>query len=233
MTSVLKVWGRPTSTNTQRVLWTLVEAGVPYELTLASATTGEKGYVWQGEVPFGIVDTAAYRSMNPNGTIPTIEDGGFILWESNAIVAYLARRYAPDRLFGGSEVTFAGALQWMIWANYSMDPALHALILHLERLPADQRSAETVEASRQDVVRKLELMEAQLARSGYFAGDAFTIGDIPLGISTQRFFHFGLERPALPRIEGWLARLGEREGFRTHVAPPEKHLPSRERARTA
>jgi glutathione S-transferase len=230
---MLKVWGRPTSTNTQRVLWTLVEAGVLYELTLASATTGEKGYVWQGEVPFGLVDTAAYRSMNPNGKIPTIDDGGFILWESNAIVAYLARRYAPDRLFGGNEITFARALQWMMWTNYSMDPALHALILHLERLPASQRSAETVEASRRDVLSKLELMEAQLARSAFFAGDSFTIGDIPLGISTQRFFHFGLERPPLPCIEGWLARLGEREGFRGHVAPLEKHLPSRTGTRTA
>ena len=231
--ALLKLWGRPTSTNTQRVLWTLVEAGVPYDLTLASATTGEKGYFWQGEIPFGIVDTEAYRSMNPNGTIPTIDDGGFILWESNAIVAYLARRYAPARLFGADETTFARALQWMIWANTGMDPALHALILHLERLPASQRSAETVEASRRDVVRKLELMEAQLGRSGYFAGDAFTIGDIPLGISTQRFFHFGLERPALPRVEGWLAQLGEREGFRAHVAPLENHLPSRTRTRPA
>lgn len=230
---MLKVWGRPTSSNTQRVLWTLAEAEVPYELILASATTGAKGYVWQGQAPFGIVDTAAYRAMNPNGTIPTIDDEGFILWESNAIVAYLARRYAPGRLFGDSEETFARALQWMIWTNYSLDPALHALIMHLERLPANQRSAETVEASRQDVVRKLELMEAQLGRSGYFAGDAFTIGDIALGISTRRFFHFDLAHPPLPRVEGWLARLGERDGFRTHVAPREKHLPSRERKQTA
>jgi glutathione S-transferase len=222
---LVKVWGRPTSTNTQRVLWTLVEAEVPYELVLASGTTGAKGYIWQGQTPFGIVDTAAYRAMNPNGTIPTIADDGFILWESNAIVAYLARRYAPAGLFGGSEATFARALQWMIWTNYSLDPAVHALIMHLERLPANQRSAETVEASRRDVVRKLELMEAWLGRSRYFAGDGFTIGDIPPGISTQRFFHFGLARPPLPRVESWLARLGEREGFRTHVAPRENHLP--------
>jgi len=222
---LLKVWGRPTSTNTQRVLWTLVEAGVPYELMLASATTGAKGYVWRGETPFGIVDTPAYRSMNPNGTIPTIDDDGFVLWESDAIVAYLARRYAPAGLFGGSETTFARALQWMIWTNYSLDPAVHALVMHLERLPADQRSADTVEASRRDVVRKLDLMEAQLGRARYFAADAFTIGDIPLAISTQRFFHFGLERPHLPRVAQWLARLGEREGFRKHVAPRENHLP--------
>ena len=223
--SSVKVWGRPTSTNTQRVLWTLVEAEVPYELILASATTGANGYVWQGKTPYGIVDTQAYLSMNPNGTIPTIEDGGFILWESNAIVAYLARRYAPDRLYGDSETTFARALQWMIWTNYSLDPALHALIMHLQRLPANQRSAETVESSRREVIRKLELMETQLGGSRYFAGDRFTIGDIALGISAQRFFHFALARPPLTRMQSWLARLGERKGFCTHVAPREKHLP--------
>lgn len=221
---MLRVWGRPTSTNTQRVLWTLVEAELPYELILASATTGARGYVWQGQAPFGIVDTAAYRSMNPNGTIPTIADGEFTVWESNAIVAYLARRYAPARLFGSSEETFARALQWMGWANHSLDPPMHALIMHLERLPADQRSPGTVEASRTDVLRKLALMEAQLERSRYFAGAAFSIGDIPLGISIQRFFHLGLACPPLPRVESWLARLSEREGFRKHVAPRDKHV---------
>ena len=223
---MLKVWGRPTSTNTQRVLWTLVEAEVPYELILASGTTGAKGYIWQGQAPFGIVDTAAYRSMNPNGTIPTISDGDFTLWESNAIVAYLARRHAPEKLFGSNEQTFARALQWMSWANYKLDPPTHALIMHLERLPADQRRPETVEASRKDVIRALELMEAHLERSQYFAGAAFSIGDIPLGISIQRFLHFQLERPLMPRVERWLGRLIERDGFRKHVAPRDKHLRS-------
>jgi len=76
---MVKVWGRPTSTCTQRVLWTLVEAGVPYELTLASATMGATGPVALGHEPYGIVDTAAYRAMNPNGSIPTIVDGEFVL----------------------------------------------------------------------------------------------------------------------------------------------------------
>lgn len=220
---MLKVWGRPNSTNTQRVLWTLAEAGVPYELTLASATTGAAGYVWQGAAPFGIVDTPAYRSMNPNGTIPTIEDDGFILWESNAIVAYIARRYCPT-LYGASEETFARALQWMTWTNHGLDHALHELVMHLERLPAARRSAEAVDAARRDVWRRLELMEGHLARSPYFAGDAFTVGDIPPGIAIQRFLHFDLPCPPMPCVRGWLARLGQREGFRAHVAPREKHL---------
>jgi glutathione S-transferase len=224
MARMLKVWGRPTSTNTQRVLWTLVEVELPYELILASGTTGAQGYIWQGQAPFGVVETAAYRSMNPNGTIPTISDGDFTLWESNAIVAYLARRYAPDKLFGSDEETFARALQWMIWANYKLDPSMHALVMHLERLPADQRRPETVEASRKEAIRSLELMEAHLEHSRYFAGGAFSMGDIPLGICIQRFLHFELERPPMPRLASWLARLSERDGFRQHVAPRNKHL---------
>lgn len=103
---------------------------------------------------------------------------------------------------------------------------MHALVMHLERLSTDRRCPETVEAARKDVIRTLELMEAQLERSPYFTGGAFSIGDIPLGISTQRFFHFKLERPPTPCVESWLARLSQREGFRKHVAPRDKHLRS-------
>ena len=225
--AMLKLWGRPTSTNTQRVLWTLAEAGVPYELTLASATMGAGGHISLGNAAYGTVDTATYRAMNPNGTIPTIDDGGFVLWESNAIVAYLARRYAPEKLFGDDENTFARAVQWMSWTNYSMDPSMHVLIMQLERLAPEKRSAEAVEAARQEILRKLAMLEDRLGRSAYLAGDEFGIGDIPAGISTQRWMHCGLERPAMPRLEAWLARLGEREGFRRHVAPRDRHFRSR------
>lgn len=221
---MLKLWGRPTSTNTQRVLWTLVEAGVPYELTLASATLGPKGHVGKGHAPYGIVDTAAYRAINPNGTIPTIDDGGFVLWESNAIVAYLARRYAAQDLCGGSEEAFARALQWMTWTNHAMDPAMHALIMHMERLPPEQRSARVVEESRQDMLRRMSMLEAQLAHTRYLAGDAFSIADIPPGIALTRFLHLGLDRPPMPRLEGWMALLAARDGHREHVAPRDKHF---------
>ncbi len=221
---MLKLWGRPTSTNTQRVLWTLAEAQVPYDFLPASATMGSGGHISLGNIPYGIVDTDAYRQMNPNGTIPTIDDDGFVLWESNAIVAYLARRYAPVELFQGNEETYARALQWMIWANYSMDPAMHILIMHLERFPEEKRSAGAIENARQETLEKLGLIEAQLARTRYLAGQAFSIADIPAGISTQRWIHCGLERPPMPRLEEWLARLGERTGFRKHVASRANHF---------
>ncbi len=86
----LRIWGRPNSIHTQRVLWTCAEADLSFELTLASATMGPKGHVSGGNPPYGIVDTQEYRAMNPNGTVPTIDDNGFVLWESNVIVRYLA-----------------------------------------------------------------------------------------------------------------------------------------------
>ena len=221
---MLKMWGRPTSTCTQRVLWTLTEAEVPYELTLASATMGEKGHVWLGHTPYGGVDSESYLAMNPNGSIPTIDDGGFILWESNAIVAYVARRYAPARLFGANEETFSRALQWMMWTNYSLEPQMSALINHLERLPLPKRSAEVVEDQRREMLHKMGLIEGHLARSNYLAGGEFSIADIPPAISIQRFLHCNLERPKLPRIEDWLERVGERKAFQMHVAPREKHF---------
>lgn len=221
---MLKLWARPTSTCTQRVLWTLAEADMPCELILASATMGPGGHIWQGHAPYGIVDTADYRAMNPNGTIPTIDDDGFVLWESNAIVAYLARRYAPERLFGGDEEVFSRALQWMMWTNYSLENTMTVLINHLERLPLARRSPAAVDEARLETIRKLELVEAHLSRSPYFAGDKFSIADIPPGVAIQRWIHCGLERPSMPRLEDWLARIGEREGFRAHVAPRAKHF---------
>ncbi len=221
---MLRLWARPTSTCTQRVLWTLTEADLPYDLILASATMGPGGHIWQGHAPYGVVDTPEYLAMNPNGSIPTIDDDGFVLWESNAIVAYLARRYAPEKLFGGRDDVFAKALQWMIWTNYSLENTMTVLINHLERLPQAQRSPTAVEEARVETLRKLELVEAQLARSRYLAGDAFSIADIPPGVAIQRWIHCGLERPSMPRLEAWLARIGERDGFRRHVAPRDRHF---------
>ena len=85
----LKLWGRPSSARTQKVMLALAELGIEYEYVLASATMGPNGSVAKGGTPFGIVNTFEYRQMNPNGTVPTINDNGYVLWESNAIIQYL------------------------------------------------------------------------------------------------------------------------------------------------
>src|SRR6516162_8536348 len=128
---MLRIWGRSTSICTQRALWALEETGVPYDLILASATMGPNGHVSKGGAPFGIVDTPAYRAMNPNGTVPTIDDDGFVLWESNAIVLYLAAKYAPRQLYGEDLGRLARASQWMSWTNEHLEPHLHTLVMEL------------------------------------------------------------------------------------------------------
>jgi glutathione S-transferase len=220
----MKIWGRPNSICTQRVLWALAEADVPYQLTLASATMGPQGHISAGGAPFGVVDTPAYAAMNPNRTVPTIDDDGFVLWESNAIVAYVAQRYAPQRLFGGDLRSFALASQWMAWTNEHLEPWLHTLVMELVRLPPARRDATAAEAARQGVLASLRLLDAHLANAPFVAGASFTMGDIPAGAAAYRWRLFVPGAPPLPHLAAWQARLAERDGFHRHVAPPEFHM---------
>ena len=221
---MIKIWGRPTSICTQRALWALVEAGQAYELTLASATMGPAGHVSKGGPAFGIVDTPAYRFMNPNGTVPTIDDGGFVLWESNAIVLYIAAKYAPQHLYGNDATTLARASQWMNWTNENLEPYLHTLVMELVRLPSSQRNPVMVEAAARDILTPLKILDAHLGRQPFVAGASFSIGDIPVGCAVHRWMLFLPDRPRLSHIEAWHARLATRTGFQQHVAPPEFHI---------
>ena len=221
---MIRLWGRPTSICTQRVLWACVEAGVEFEMTLASGTMGPAGHVSTGAAPYGGVDTPRYRAMNPNGTVPTIEDGGCVLWESNAIVTYLGLVYGHGTLVDRSPETLGRAIQWMSWTNEHLEPHLHVLVMELTRLREDLRTPGAVEAAIRGIAPALEILDAHLADNGYLAGDRFSMGDIPAGAATRRWQVFAQPGPPTPHLDAWLARLGEREGFRRHVAPPELHV---------
>ena len=130
----LKIWGRPNSICTQRVLWTCVEANLEYELTLASATMGPNGHISTGSEPFGLVESPWYQAMNPNSTVPTIDDDGYVLWESNAIVCYVAMTYGPLVLYGGGPAGLAQQFKWMSWTNEHLEPLLHTLVMECVRL---------------------------------------------------------------------------------------------------
>ena len=221
---MIGIWGRPTSICTQRVLWACVEADVEFELKLASGTMGPDGHVSTGAAPYGGVDGLRYRAMNPNGTVPTIDDGGFVLWESNAIVTYLGLRYGLGTLVDGSPETLGRAVQWMSWTNEYLEPYLHTLVMELGRLREDLRTPEAVEAAVHGITPALEILEAHLADNAFVAGDCFSMGDIPAGAAARRWQVFAQEGPTTPYLDAWLARLAEREGFRRHVAPPELHV---------
>ena len=221
---MIKVWGRPNSICTKRVLWAFVEVGMEFELALASGTMGPEGHISTGAEPWGKVHEPWFRAMNPNGTIPVIDDGGFVLWESIAILSYLGSRYGAGTLLDGRSETLARAVQWMSWTNEHLEPALNTQILELHRLPEDQRTPGAVDEAGEEIARSVEALEAQLARSDYVAGERFSMGDIPTGTAVYRWRVFGQWGGPMPHVDAWLARLAEREGFRRHVAPVELHV---------
>lgn len=221
---MIRLWGRPTSSRTQRVLWALTEIGLDFDFVLASGTMGAAGSVYKGGRPYGIVDTAEYRAMNPNGKIPTIDDNGFTLWESNTIVRYLAMKYAPEPMYGGSIETFALASRWMDWDNAELIPGQHELVMQLVRLPPEQRDAAATEAARQDQIAKFRMLDAQLGQTRFVAGEHFTMGDIPVGIHARRWFLYDIERPEMRNLERWFAELSQRPAFKAWVEDPAHHL---------
>ena len=221
---MIRIWGRPTSICTQRVLWACVEVGVEFELALASGTMGPDGHVSTGVEPYGGVDAPGYRCMNPNGTVPTIEDGDFVLWESNAIVIYLGLRYGRGTLVDESPETLGRAVQWMSWTNEHLEPHLHTLVMELSRLHEDLRTPGAVEAAVREITPSLGILDSHLADSAFVTGDRFSIGDIPAAAAARRWQVFAQAGPATPHVDAWLARLGEREGFRRHIAPPKLHV---------
>ena len=221
---MIRIWGRPTSICTQRVLWACVEAGVEFELTLASGTMGPEGHVSTGAEPFGSVDDGWYREMNPNSTVPVIDDSGCVLWESNAIVAYLALEYGEGTLLDGGAAALARAVQWMSWTNEHLEPHLHTLVMELSRVRSDLRTPGAVQEAGLCMAPALELLDVHLAGSEYLAGERFSMGDIPAGAAAHRWKVFAQPGPDTPHLDAWLARLGEREGFRRHVAPAGFHV---------
>jgi len=219
----IKLWGRPTSARTQKVLLALAELGRDYDLTLASATMGAGGHVSKGGQPHGVVDTLDYRAMNPNGTVPTIDDNGFVLWESNAIVQYLAMTYDAARMYGGDAKIFASASRWMLWENNELIPPMHAYAEHTIRLPQAQRDPAVVEASREKLARAWRIVDDQLARTRHIAHDDWTMGDIPMTIRVHRWELMAPEGPHFDNIRRYYDQVRERPSFRA-IADPEMHI---------
>lgn len=221
---MLKLWGRPTSGRTQKVLWTLAEIGMDFEFILASATMGPGGHVSKGNQPYGVVDTPEYRAKNPNGRVPTIDDSGFVLWESNSIVRYLAMQYAPDLLYGSDIKTFASASRWLDWENNELLPPQHDMAMHLIRLPESQRDPHALAKACKNFAQALRIADNQLGRTRYIAGERFTYGDIALGLRVHRWHVLGLAREPLPHIARWYAEIRTRPAFNQWTADPAHHL---------
>jgi glutathione S-transferase len=167
---------------------------------------------------FGKNNEDWYRKMNPNGLVPTIDDDGFVLWESNAIVRYLAEKYGSGTLCPASLQARADADRWMEWHSTSAwGTSLRIAFFNLYRVAPEKRDAKAVESAIAQSIQYFRMLDSHLAGNAYVTGDAFTMGDIPLGCAAHRFLHMDFERPSLPALEAWYDRLKARKGYRDHV----------------
>jgi glutathione S-transferase len=204
---MLKLWGRNNSVNVQKAIWCLEELKLPYERIDAG-------------MQYGVVDTPQFRRLNPNGLVPVVEDGGAVIWESNAIVRYLGAKYGKGSLWAEDPAVRAQSDKWMDWCATVYWPAMRPVFWGMVRTPPEQRNQAEIDACRNKAGESLKIVDARLAQSDYIAGDALTIGDIPLGTISWRWFGIDMERPALPNLEAWFKRLSARAAFRKSVMLP-------------
>lgn len=205
---MLTIWGRLNSHNVKKVAWLAQEIGLPHRRIDMGGS-------------FGFTD--AYLAMNPNRMIPTIaveggEDDGLVLWESNAILRYLAARHAPH-LWPAEPARRARADRWMDWQFHFADAQRDAF-LNLVRRPAAERDPAQIVASAAACGKMMQILEAELGRQPWLTGESFGIADIPLGIYAYTYFTLAIDRPHLPQVEAWYARLQQRPGYAERVMIP-------------
>ncbi len=203
----LKIWGRTNSINVMKVLWACEELGLPFERVDVGGA-------------FGGNQEASYLAMNPNGRVPTVQDKGLVLWESNVVVRYLAETYGHPGLHPADATQRWTAEMWMDWQQTTLHADATVLFWELVRTPPEQRDPAKIEAAIANLQVLWGVVDAQLAKHPYLAGPEFTMGDIPLGCAVYRWYNFDIERTDHPHLKAWYERLSQREGYRKHIMHP-------------
>jgi glutathione S-transferase len=204
---VLRIWGRSNSINVQKVLWCCEELDVPYQrVDLGGPFSGNK--------------EPEYLRLNPNGLVPTISDGGFVLWESNAIVRYLAAKYGLGTLYPEDLAERADADRWMDWQMGTLWANFRPAFIGLVRTPPEKRNRAYIAKAIRKTAETLAVLDAHLVGRDYVTGLSFTMADIPLGATAYRWFSLDIERPPMPNLEAWYERLCARAPYRANVMLP-------------
>jgi glutathione S-transferase len=204
-TAPIKIWGRPAALNVQKVLWCADELGIAYERIDA----GHR---------FGVVDTEAYRRLNPNRRVPTLEDQGLVLWESNAIVRYLCAAYGMSGLCPEDLRMRADVDRWMDWQAATLYyPAFREFYIASVRLKPEERDPPKLEKLRVEIVAHMSILDAHLTERSFVGGERFTMGDVPIGTVLDKWMRLPVERPAMPALERYYERLQQRSAYRQRV----------------
>ena len=204
---MIEILGRRTSGNVMKPLWAADELGLEY-------TQVDIGG------PFGGNDKDDYRGLNPMGLVPTLRDGDLVLWESNTITRYLASRYGMGTLCPETPAARALAEIWMDWKLSAVNPMMTPIFWGLVRTAEADRDHAAIGAAKQRGFELWGMLDRHLADKAYVAGDAFTMGDIPLGPQLFRWYQLVDDAPDMPNLRAWYERLTERPAYRTHCMNP-------------
>jgi glutathione S-transferase len=204
---MIKLWGRVNSINVQKVRWCLAELNLPYEREDAGLQFGKNHEPW-------------YLAMNPNGLVPTLQDGNLILWESHTIVRYLAAKYGGAPLYPADPGVRADGERWMDWALSTLFADMRDIFWTLIRTPPDERDQEKLARAHRSACELWSRLDHALAGRRFVAGSEFTVGDIPVGAWAFRWFNLPIERPDLSNLRAWYERLTQREPYRQTVMLP-------------
>jgi glutathione S-transferase len=212
---MLTIWGRRSSFNVQKVMWLVGELRIEHRHIDAGGQ-------------FGGLDTHAFRTMNPHGRVPVIDDSGTVVWESHAILRYLAARYGQSQFWSEDASERSQVDRWMDWAQTALQPDfLMGVFWGFYRTPESQRNWPAIREKIARCAIDFQLLDTMLADRLFLCGDTLSLADIPAGTSLFRYFELDIERPSLPHVQAWYDRLQERQAYREHVMVPFTELRGR------
>lgn len=203
----MEIWGRASSSNVQKVLWCCTELGIAYR----RHDVGRE---------FGGNREPAYLAMNPMGLVPTLRDGDLVIWETNAILRYLAARHDGEGLYPAAPASRSQVDRWLDWELGTLAPAIFPLFWGLIRTPPEKRDPKALASAQQRLTELWQVLDRHLSSQPYAAGDRLTLADIAMGNSIYRWFSFPIDRAPLASLKAWHDRIAARPGFREHVAKP-------------
>jgi len=203
---VIKLWGRTTSSNVMKVMWLLDELGLTYERVDVGGA-------------FGGTSTEHFLAMSPLGLIPALEEDGFALFESNAILRYICNAHAPDTaLYPQSPRARAAVEAWMDFQQAALSHHQSILFGGLVRTAPDKRDNAAISAAISQAARIWAVLNARLASQSYIAGNDVTLADMAFGPHVHRWFNISFERPDAPHLFAWYQRLLARPAYKAHCA---------------
>ncbi len=203
---MLTVWGRKTSSNVQALMWCIGEMNLPFK----RHDVGHK---------YGGTDSDEFYALNPNRTIPVLQDDSCApLWETGAILRYLANRYGAESFWPSELLAKTEVDRWAEWSKLNIAQAFTAPVFwRVVRTPEDKRNAEAISSAVESFETKLQIAEERLEKQSFLVGESLTLADIQFGHVLYRYYDINIDRRPLPNVQAYYMRLTSRQAFREHV----------------